>query len=189
MAIFSGKVNTAHYIDLEYTLVEILYTGDDGNVYSHALRADPDNAEWKELIAEGWDEEKLLDGTAEYKRQHSAAFNTEVNAAARKLAHEMVGMKVLLEEKEKLEKEVESKKTTLLSLDQTVKIKTNAVDHEVFEYIMNNNSDKETLFKFKLWALEKANELDYSKEIKTKIRKCETILDGLLIFNELLSSI
>jgi hypothetical protein len=106
MALFSGKIIDARYIDLEYSLVELTYTGDDGNVYAHALRVDENNQEWLDLLAEGWDQERLLDGTAEYKRQASADFNGQVNELARKLAKEMIGMKELEEQKTALESKI-----------------------------------------------------------------------------------
>lgn len=186
MALFSGKIIEAHYIDNEYTLVEVLYEDDNGNLCSHALRSDPNNQDWKDLIADGWDQEKLLDGTAEYKRQHSAAFNTEVNAVAKALAQEMVGMKVIQEEKEKLLSEVDKTKKTLLDLDRTAKIRTKAVDGELYDYLLNENSNKEELFKCKLWALELELVKDASKNVKSSIRKATRITQVMGIVDKLI---
>jgi hypothetical protein len=189
MALFSGKIIDARYIDLEYSLVELTYTGDDGNVYAHALRVDENNQEWLDLLAEGWDQERLLDGTAEYKRQASADFNGQVNELARKLAKEMIGMKELEEQKTALESKISNQEKTLLSLDQNIKIRTNQANSGVYDHIMSINTDKEELFKFKLWALEQEAVQNSDKDVKSKIRKCTNIIEGLFIVNELLGSV
>jgi hypothetical protein len=124
-------------------LVELTYTGDDGNIYAHALRVDPHNQEWLDLLAEGWDQSRLLDGTAEYKRQASADFNSQVNAAARQLAEEMLGMNLIREEKEKLLIEIENKEKQLIDLDKNVKITSKTIDNRIYDYIINVNEDKE----------------------------------------------
>jgi hypothetical protein len=161
MALFSGKIIDAHYIDLEYSLVELTYTGDDGKIYAHALRVDPHNQEWLDLLAEGWDQARLLDGTAEYKRQASADFNSQVNELARKLAEEMF----------------ESKKDLKRDLVQT--------DNEIFDFVLNSNEDKEELFKFKIWALELDKMQFASKEQKSEIRKAKSIIEGFWILSNI----
>lgn len=188
MALFSGKILTAHYADLDYSVVELTYTADDGKVYAHALTVDPNNQEWLDLLAEGWDEERLLDGTAEYKRQASADFNNQVNEMARKLAKEMIGMKELEEQKAALESKISNQEKTLLSLDQNIKIRTNQANSGVYDHLISINEDKEELFKFKLWALEQEVVQKSDKEVKSKIRKCTNIIEGLSIVNELLGS-
>lgn len=188
MAIFSGKILTAHYIDPEYSIVELTYTGEDGGVHAHALRVDPENPEWQALLADGWDQERLLDGTVEYKRQASADFNSQVNEVARKLAKEMIGMKELEQQKADLESKISTQEKTLLSLDQNIKIKTNQVNSGIYDHLVGINEDKEELFKFKLWALEQEAVQKSDKDIKSKIRKCTNIIEGLSIVNELFSS-
>lgn len=166
MAIFSGKINTAHYIDLEYTLVEILYTGDDGNVYSHALRADPDNKEWKELLAEGWDEDKLANGTAEYKRRSLGAFNREVLKAAQ----------ILIREKYGYADEEGDENTDAELIDPTFSW------DNVFDKIDTMNHNKEEIFKFKIWAFESKKMKKASQEVKKELRKATTLVDSLKIY-------
>ena len=210
MALFSNKIIDVRYMNAEYSIVEILYTDDDGLVYSYGLEVDEDSADWKDLEAEGWSGEKLIQGTAEYKRQSSAAFNSEVNAVARKLAEEMVGMSEILTAKEQLllEKEQLTKKVetldntvqvldnkvlnldnTVLNLDQNIKTKTNQQDSTIFSYLLKANVDKDELFKFKLWALELDVVKSSSKEVKSSIRKCTNIIKGLNIVNDLSSSV
>jgi hypothetical protein len=54
---------------------------------------------------------------------------------------------------------------------------------------MSINTDKEELFKFKLWALEQEAVQNSDKDVKSKIRKCTNIIEGLFIVNELLGSV
>lgn len=186
MAIFSGKIITAHYINPEYSVVELTYTGDDGNVYAHALSVDSQNPEWQALLEDGWDQERLIEGTAEYKRQSAADFNNQVNNAARELAKEMLGMRVLQEEKDRLALEVDKKEKTLIGLDKEVKVKSNQIDSVYFDRLFEINENKEELFKFKLWALELDVVKTADKEVKSSIRKATRISQGIAIIDSLI---
>ena len=169
MAIFSEKIIEAHYIDLEYSLIEIIYEGEDGKLYSHALKVDPDNKDYQDLLADGWDLDKLVDDTAEYKRRTSAYFNTEVNAAAKMLVYE-----ILANEKENLakaKKALDEKGKNLENLDRNTRLKVQDMIAEVWAHIHQNNKDKDMLFKIKLWVLEQDFMQSASKEEKYAIRK------------------
>jgi hypothetical protein len=192
MAEFSGKVVDAQFIDNEHSIIKVLYD-QDGSLHVYNLDVNPDHPDYKELMSEGWDLEKIAESTAEYKKAESAAFNIEVNTAARALAQEMIGMKVLQDErdrlaaeKEKLGEQVSSKEETLIGLDKEVKIKTNQVDSAYFEHLWEMNENKEELFKFKLWALELDAVKDAGKEIKSSIRKATRISQGLAIIDALM---
>lgn len=192
MAEFSGAVNTAYYINEEYTLIEVVYTNPDGELVNYMVEAD-DNADHKALIAEGYDAETLLERTSEYKRVHARQFGELVNAQAQALAEEMLGMKHMMERKaqleeqtEKLGEQAEEKKKTLLSLDQDVKVKTNKVDHALYDFIRDNNENKEELFKFKLWALEQEAVKAADKKVKSSIRKATRITEAMAIVDSLI---
>jgi hypothetical protein len=192
MAEFSGKVVDAQFIDNEHSIIKVLYD-QDGSLHVYNLDVNPDHPDYKELMSEGWDLEKIAESTAEYKKAESAAFNIEVNTAARALAQEMLGMKVLQDErdrlaaeKEKLGEQVSSKEKTLIGLDKEVKVKTNQVDSAYFEHLWEINENKEELFKFKLWALELDAVKDAGKEIKSSIRKATRISQGLAIIDALM---
>ena len=184
MSLFSGKIIEAHYIDHEYSIVEVMYTGDDGNVYSHALRADPNNQEWKDLIADGWDQDKLAEGTAEYKRSSAADFNTQVNSLAKELVQQL-----LVEETEKLSKLEEKalgKLNKLNNLEHDVRKERIALTTNFYSYILENNKDKDELFKLKLWALEQEFVKTADKETKSAIRKATKITQVFLLIDKLL---
>jgi len=192
MAEFSGAINTAYYINEEYTLIEVVYTNDDGEKINYMIEADG-NADHKALIEEGYDEETLLDRTSEYKRVHAGEFGALVNAQAQALAEEMLGMKHMMERKaqleeqtEKLGEQAEEKRKTLLSLDQDVKVKTNKVDHALYDFIRENNDNKEELFKFKLWALEQEEVKAADKKVKSSIRKATRITEAMAIVDALI---
>jgi hypothetical protein len=192
MAEFDGKVVDAQFVDEEHSIIKVLYEQDD-LIMVYNLDVNPDHPDYKQLMSEGWDLEKIAESTAEYKKAESAAFNIEVNEAARALAQEMLGMKVLQDErdrlaaeKEKLGEQVNSKEEVLIGLDKEVKIKTNQVDSAYFEHLWEMNENKEELFKFKLWALELDAVKDAGKEIKSSIRKATRISQGLAIIDALM---
>jgi hypothetical protein len=184
MALFSGKIIEAHYIDTEYSIVEVLYTGDDGNLYSHALRVDPHNQEWLDLLAEGWNLDKLADGTAEYKRASSASFNSSVNSLAKELVKELLTKES--ETLSKLEEKALNKLNRLNELEYESRKSEIASTTDAYEHILSKNEDKDELFKFKLWALEQEIVKNADKDVKSSIRKVTKITEGFSILNNLL---
>jgi len=192
MAEFSGAVDAAYYMDENYSLIEVVYTNPNNEKVNYMVEVG-DNADYNALVSEGWDTEKLVETTSEFKRESAREFGELVNAQAQALAEEMLGMRFLMERKEILEKQTaeldqqtQEKENQLLSLDQDVKVKTNKVDHAVYDFIRDNNESKEELFKFKLWALEQDVVKKSDKSIKSSIRKSTRITSAMAIYNDLL---
>ena len=192
MAEFSGAVDAAYYMDENYSLIEVVYTNPNNEKVNYMVEVG-DNADYNALVSEGWDPEKLVETTSEFKRESAREFGELVNAQAQALAEEMLGMRFLMERKEILEKQTaeldqqtQEKENQLLSLDQDVKVKTNKVDNAVYDFIRDNNESKEELFKFKLWALEQDVVKKSDKSIKSSIRKSTRITSAMAIYNDLL---
>ena len=78
-AIFSGNIISAYYFDQDYTTIEILYKIKD-EIHNYIVEADPDNADYQALVAEGWDTDKLAKDTEQYKIQQSKEFNDAVQS-------------------------------------------------------------------------------------------------------------
>lgn len=153
MAEFSGKIVSVCYADSEYSIVKVLYD-DNGKLTPYHLETSLDDPAYKDLLDEGWDEQKIAESTAEIKKAESRAFNALVNEAAGTLL-----AKIEKENKRALDKigtEIES----------------------YFDFILNNGDDKDNLFKWKLWALETPLLETATKEQKSKIRRCKHIIEG-----------
>lgn len=192
MAEFSGKIVSAFYANEAHDIIKVRWD-DNGTLNVYHVDVDENNANYKALLKEGWDAERLLDETAEELRGQSQAFNTAVNEAARQIAQEMLGMKVLQDERDRLAKEkgkldaqVSEKEEVLIGLDKEVKVKTNQVDNAYFEHFWDINENKEELFKFKLWALELDNVKSADKSVKSAIRKATRISQGMAILDDLM---
>lgn len=199
MAEFSGKIINAEYMNAEYSLIKVRYNDNGINAIYH-LEVDPNSADFQALEADGWDAEKIIDATAESKRVQSNAWNLEVNAAAQVIVDEIIGAKNIEDAKQKLLAEnerlqgsvaglqgsINEKEEHLLNLDKDVKIKTNSVNHVIYDFIFEKNEDKEELFKFKLWALEQDCVKSAGKTVKSSIRKAKRITQGLAILDKLL---
>lgn len=185
MAEFSGKIVSAFYANEAHDIIKVRWD-DNGTLNVYHVPVDENNADFQALVKEGWNAEKLLDEMAEELRGQSQAFNTRINAVAKELAREMVGLQVLQDQKEELEKQVSDKETTLLSLDKQVKIKKNEVDTGFFQILWDDNDSKEELFKCKLWALELEEVKGADKSIKSSIRKSTRITQVLGIVDGLL---
>lgn len=204
MAEFSGNVNAAYYMNEECSLVEIVYTSydndPDGEKLKYMVEVNDNDANYQALVAEGYDAEKLVEQTSEYKRVHARIFGELVNTQAQALAEEMLGMRHMKELKAQLQIEneqlgvaqlknkekIQKTEKTLLSLDQDVKVKTNKIDHGLFDFIFSVNEDKEELFKFKLWALEQDVVKASDKKIKSSIRKAKRISEAMAILDSII---
>jgi hypothetical protein len=55
----------------------------------------------------------------------------------------------------------------------------------VYNFIMDKNSDKDELFKFKMWALDLDFVKSKDKETKSALRKVQSILEGLSMLNNM----
>jgi hypothetical protein len=183
MALFSGKIVEARYMDAEYSIVEVLYESDDGKVYSYALRPDPENEEWKDLVADGWDQDKLIEQTVAYKKAASGSFAAQVNAAAKALVDQLLAQK----SDSQSEFDVLSlAKLSNLNAEEYEKRKEAELEGQnVYNFIMDKNSDKDELFKFKMWALDLDFVKSKDKETKSALRKVQSILEGLSMLNSL----
>ena len=151
MAIFSKNIITAHFINEDYTIIEILYKVKD-DVHSHVVETDPTQLDYKALLDEGWDADKLAKGTEQYKREQSLEFNNTIQTA----------VDAILEQTKMSVKPAEG---------------TRDISVDIFDMMLEDNKDM--LFKFKLWALELDNIKTSSKAVKTEIRKCKSIIEGM----------
>jgi hypothetical protein len=185
-SLFSGKVINAYYISEDYNTIEVIYTEDDGNNYSFILEVDEESPVYQDLISEGYTPEKLINTTAENKRAQAAEFNQLVHSVARNMAEEMIGLGDLQKKKENISQELSSKEKDLLSLDQEVRAARNTSGSVTFESILENNNQKDEVFKFKLWALDLDFVKNSTKEDKSKLRKSKNIIEGLGLLSELL---
>ena len=61
------------------------------------------------------------------------------------------------------------------------------ISGDMFDIILEGNTNKDMIFKFKLWALELDNIKKSTKAVKTKIRKAKSVLEGMSIIAPLLS--
>ena len=195
MAEFSGKIVSAQFIDNEYSIIKVVYD-DNGTLTVYNVTVNSEHPDYQDLVAEGWTQEKLIEETAEIKRAQQAAFNLEVQNAAKV----MLGMVELQSQKNDLEKAIEEqqrvlqerdqalqeREKTLLDLDQDVKKKAESAQHIVWDHVMKINEDKDELFKFKLWALEQDIVKEASKEVKSSIRKAKRITTALGIIDSLI---
>ena len=162
MAEFSGKIVSAFYADEEYADVKIRYEEND-KLFVYMVPNDPDNEEYQELVAEGWDHERLIDETAERLKAESKAYNTRINQEAQ----------ILIQEK-------------MSELDKKIKNVDRAQAFETAEELYSNiifNDNEEEVFKFKLWALEQDFVKSATTDQKKALRRVKTILEGMSVLH------
>jgi len=169
-AIFSNNIITAYYFNQDYTTIEILYKIKD-EIHNYIIEADPDNPDYKALVAEGWDVDKLAKSTEQYKREQSADFNTAIQNSVNTILEQSK----LAIKQEWLDEQ--AKNPDVLDIRSSNPF----ISGEMFDIILEGNTNKDMIFKFKLWALELNDIKKSTKAIKTKIRKSKSILEGMSI--------
>lgn len=160
MALFSGNIETAYYINEDYSLIEIVYTDENGDLTNHMIEADTGHPDYKDLVAEGYDEEKLFIETAEHKRKYSRAFNMQVHDAAKVLLEEKFGFK-----------------------DDSVAPEEKEDSFTWTQFFTTMNEDKSELFKFKIWAFESERMKDATSDQKKTLRKAKTLIDAINVYD------
>jgi hypothetical protein len=152
-AIFSNSIISAYYFDEDYATIEVLYEIND-EIHNYIVEVNPDNIDYQALLAEGWDTDKLAKSTEQYKREQSLEFNTAIQTS----------VDAILEQSK-------------MSIDPAEGSRD--ISSDIFDMILQDNKDM--LFKFKLWALELDNIKTSPKSVKTKIRKCKSIIEGMTV--------
>ena len=177
MAIFTGRIEDAHYINEKYDTIEILFKSEDPEdtkLYKHIIEADPKSKDFKELQADGWGDKELLDATAEFKRQHAASFNNAVQQRANYIAREMIGLNNLRAERDRVQAEKERANTDIKKLEQQRDVVKGDIErhHGWLE-------EKRTLIKKSEEKIdEQQEELAYTE---SKIKKTEFNVDNALL--------
>ena len=161
MAEFSGKIVDAVYVNEEYSIVKIRYEDSAGNLAVYNLEANPDDEDYKALVAEGWDSEKILDATVEFKQAQSLAYNIEIENAA----------KIMLEEK----------------FGEDFGAADNTASKSIlWENFLELNEDKDEIFKFKIWAFESEAMKTADADVKRALRKAPTLAKAISIYDTML---
>lgn len=198
MTHFANMVEDAYYDDASYSTVTIEYKDHEGVLRSHNVAADRDNTDFAFLQdSEGYDDALLIKRTEVHKRSMSRTFNASIERAAKDLAEVMAEKMVEervrviasgLEDKfQKEHKKVES------AFAEQAKRYTHNLEIEGIEptnllAVLKHNEDKDSLFQFKLWALELDEVKSADSDIKKSLRKQTSILGTMQILNDLINN-
>lgn len=181
-----SKAKTAYYEDASYSTITVEWEGEDGKLRTHSIPADEKNSDYQDLVAEGWDEETLQKTTVAYKKNASRAMNRMIHTAAAELAEQMFQPQVeakLAKINERL-KQAEADQEEASDLLKTTK---RQIDNSLFDLLMQNNKEKDEVFKVKLWALEQDFMQDITAEEKKTFRKCTTMFGCFQMINEIIN--
>lgn len=202
------KIGEARYANsAEDSIIVLFWDDEDPNkeVMEMEVEKNPEDAYYKSLVDRGWTEEKLKEETAAWKlaqvRQINSVVDVRVNEKIslykEKLQREFDEWRTRLEEKylkehgiklEKLDKEFQSKiakhdkefESKLAKQDKVFEEKMQGIVTETFL----NNTDADSLFKFKLAVFEIPQIKDASIDFKKRLRRAASIIECYAIVNE-----
>ena len=148
MAEFSGKIVDVYYFDDEHSTINVEWKSDDGSLHKYFVKNNEKDAAYQDLVAEGYTDSKILDGTVQYRKRSRKAFEKELILIATKEG--------LLDSNEGI---------TFNSLMDLLSADADSIDQE-------------DLFKFKLAAFDHDVVLNAEDpEAKKEIRKATTYLE------------
>ena len=169
-AIFSNSIISAYYFDEDYATIEVLYEIND-EIHNYIVEVNPDNVDYQALLAEGWNTDKLAKSTEQYKREQSFEFNNAIQASVDTILEQSKNT-IKQEWLDEL-----AKKPDVLDIRSSNPF----ISGDMFDLILEGNTNKDMIFKFKLWALELDNIKTSPKSVKTKIRKAKSVFEGISI--------
>ena len=181
-----SRAKSAYYMDPSYTTVMVEWEGEDGKLRTHTIPADPKNADYRDLQEEGWTEQVLEKQTEAYKKNASKAMNLMIHKAASELAQAMyqpqLEAKVAQINERLKQAEMDSEEAETL-----VKAVKKQIDNSIFDLIIENNEDKDEVFKLKLWALEQSFMEKASSEEKKALRQQPSLLACFKMINDIIN--
>lgn len=180
------NVIEARYTSAVQDTVLVLWTdGVSGNFESYV---EVGSADHTALESAGWDHEKVVGVSAEWKRQqakamHDAAVNflgkmyedkvaqMEAEVAAFLLSSEAM----MMEHKKRDAKEVAALEQKTLDLQEKYEKTQHLYGVGLIENLIKNNDNPDLVFQAKLEALDNPTVKNSSKELKAKLRKSKTL--------------
>lgn len=77
MAEFSNNIIDVYYFDQEKSIINVEWRGADEKIRRFFVTVDETDANYRDLVAEGWNEDKVEASTKEYRRRARKAFEKE----------------------------------------------------------------------------------------------------------------
>lgn len=200
------NIVSAHFKNKDYTVIEVLYKKPNSyKTYAGFFDITEQPKLLEKLYSAGFNKEKLIENTVEYKRSQSIHYNKIIQKKANEFFHfkseNLKEWENGLREWERGLKEhskniddwdnklktwesnIEEKE---LTLDQILAKESKQSVSIDFTAIYNKNWAAEEIFKTKLWALELDDVRQSDKALKSRIRKASSIMSIFGILSEIL---
>ena len=84
MAEFSNNIIDVYFFDQEKSIINVEWRGSDDKIRRFFVNVDETDANYQDLIAEGWNETKVEQSTKEYRRRARKAFEKECMLIAKR---------------------------------------------------------------------------------------------------------
>jgi len=180
------KIGEARYANSAEDSIIVLFWDDNDpkkEVMEMEVEKNPEDAYYKSLVERGWTEEKLHQATAAWKLAQVRQINEIVNIQVQekvKLYEEKINRE-FIDRLEKSELKLSDEFTKRVKQqDAEFQTKMEALVTETFM----QNTDPDSLFKFKLAVFEVPQIKDAPMEFKTRVRKAKSIIECYAIINE-----
>lgn len=173
----------AKYINRESTIIEVLHETKESGVLVDIIEVG--SLQYNTLLEAGWNEEKIVATTAEWKRAQAKIMHDNAVAYLGKAYYE----KEANFEKQLAFKEAElEQKYSKITKDMQTQYEKTREYYGIglLDNLFLNNENNELLFQIKLEVLEKEEIKAADKQFKSKIRKAKKVSDVIRLICEIL---
>ena len=178
MAVFSNEVIEARFINEGNTTIEVLYNiGKE--IHSYVLEHDEDSEDFKDLVKDGWNIEKILNDTAEYKKNSEVVINNLIDYRI-----SQGNKKIQANHKNELSKLGIKNKEDLDRMELEYANEYGKFLSKFHTEVLNNNSNGDVLFKFKLTLFEMNVVKKGDRKFQKRLRVAKSIIECYAILNE-----
>lgn len=180
----------AKYINRESNIIEVLHETKESGVLVDIIEVG--SLQYNALLEAGWNEEKIVATTAEWKRAQAKIMHDNAVAYLGKAYYEKEAnfeKQLAFKEAELAlkEAELEQKYSKIVKDMQTQYEKTREYyGIGLLDNLFLNNENNELLFQIKLEVLEKEEIKAADKQFKSKIRKAKKVSDVIRLICEIL---
>lgn len=169
-AIFAGRIQTAYFINGQFDTIRVEWIDDENNRRGHICPNSDADPDFQALKAEGWDIQKIHDGTAEIRRSDAVQFNAVVNDEVNQRVDEIMRRYNISNYKQYYSENNEWTDGEVVT------------DHtRIWDNLATINDNKDDVFAFKMWALDSEWAKNATQDQKKALRRSQTILEGLSV--------
>ena len=187
--IHDAYYSSADYDNITVLLVDPRSTDEDFIVNPYHIEVRKGDVDYDKLVSLGWDTEKLMDSTAEYKRRSGAEIMNIIDGEVRRRIEDYTKSFTSLTNAKYEAMKVQLQKDSEEKIGEEVAINTETIRQRLADEFLSNiisvNVDADYIFKIKLSVFGLPEVKAAPAELKKRIRKSTSVMSTFAILDEI----